>query len=93
MRVLFATAELRPLVSAGGLGEAAAGLADGLRELGIDVLTAIPDYADYPLTDEEIVPLDVPEWASPASARIAGPTRKIDARQTKSTVRPPSCDR
>ena len=36
MRILFATAELRPLVSAGGLGEAAAGLTAALRERGHD---------------------------------------------------------
>lgn len=70
MRILFATAELRPLVSAGGLGEAAAGLASGLTELGLDVVTALPDYAGYELSDEDVVALDVPEWASPASARI-----------------------
>ncbi len=82
MKVLFATAELRPLVSAGGLGEAAAGLAAGLSELGLDVLTALPDYADYPLENEELVALEVPEWAAPASARIgthpeAGPLALI----------------
>ncbi|MFW2333801.1 MAG: glycogen synthase [Ilumatobacter sp.] len=70
MRVLFATAELRPLVSAGGLGEAAAGLAAALAEQGIDVITAIPGYSPYPLDDEEHVWLDVPDWAAPASARI-----------------------
>jgi starch synthase len=70
MRVLFATAELRPLVSAGGLGEAASGLAAGLADLGLDVVTALPDYAGYELSDETLVELDVPDWASPASARI-----------------------
>lgn len=70
MRILFATAELRPLVSAGGLGEAAAGLASALAELGVDILTALPDYAEYELSEETTVPLDVPEWAGPAWARI-----------------------
>jgi starch synthase len=70
MRVLFATAELRPLVSAGGLAEAAAGLAAGLRDHGVDVVTVIPGYAAYELHDEQHVDLDVPEWAAPASARI-----------------------
>ncbi len=70
MRVLFATAELRPLVSAGGLGEAAAGLAAGLRDQGVDVVTVIPGYSAFPLDHEEHIALDVPEWASPASARI-----------------------
>ena len=70
MKVLFATAELRPLVSAGGLGEAAAGLAAALTAHGLDVVTAIPGYADYPLEDEQQIVLDVPDWAAPASARI-----------------------
>lgn len=70
MKVLFATAELRPLVSAGGLGEAAAGLAAGLSEHGVEVVTVIPGYAPYPLDGEEQVQLDVPDWAAPASARI-----------------------
>lgn len=70
MRVLFATAELRPIVSAGGLGEAAAGLAAALRDRGVDVITAIPGYGPYPLADEQVVDLDVPEWAAPARARL-----------------------
>ena len=70
MRVVFATAELRPLVSAGGLGEAAAGLAAALNDQGVDVITVIPGYSSFPLDDEEYIDLDVPEWASPASARI-----------------------
>jgi starch synthase len=70
VKVLFATAELRPLVSAGGLGEAAAGLAAALREQGVDVITAIPGYSHFPLADVEIIELAVPEWAAPASARL-----------------------
>lgn len=70
MRVLFATAELRPIVSAGGLGEAAAGLAAALRQADVDVVTVIPGYDDYELADQQHVELDVPEWAAPASARI-----------------------
>ena len=70
MKVLFATAELRPLVSAGGLGEAAAGLASALDKLSVDVLIALPDYWRWPLADERVVELDVPEWAAPATARI-----------------------
>ena len=54
MKVLFATAELRPLVSAGGLGEAAAGLTAALRDRGLDVLTVLPDYHRWPLTDEQV---------------------------------------
>ena len=70
MRVLFATAELRPLASAGGLGEAAAGLVAGLRDQGVDVITVLPGYSAFPLTDEEHIELAVPDWAAPASARL-----------------------
>lgn len=70
MRVLFATAELRPLVSAGGLGEAAAGLAAGLRDHGVDVITVLPGYSAFPLENEEHIELSVPDWAAPASVRI-----------------------
>ena len=70
MRVLFATAELRPLVSAGGLGEAAAGLTAALGDLGVDVVTALPDYSRWPLEGEQVLELDVPEWAAPATARM-----------------------
>jgi len=70
MRVLFATAELRPLVSAGGLGEAAAGLTAALAELGVDVITALPAYKTETIEVEQVVDLEVPDWARPASARI-----------------------
>lgn len=70
MRVLFATAELRPLVSAGGLGEAAAGLVAGLRDQGVDVITVLPGYSAFPLENEEHLELSVPDWAAPASARL-----------------------
>ena len=70
MRVLFATAELRPLVSVGGLGEAATGLVSGLRARGLDVVVALPDYGRWELVDERVVELSVPEWAHPAAARI-----------------------
>ncbi len=83
MRVLFATAELRPVVSAGGLGEAAAGLAAALRQADVDVITVIPGYGQYELTDERHIDLDVPAWAAPASARMgdhadAGPLVVVD---------------
>lgn len=69
MRVLFATAELRPLVSAGGLGEAASGLLRALRSLGVEVEAVVPDYGHYELADETVTDLPVPEWAGPARAR------------------------
>ncbi|MCP3987773.1 MAG: glycosyltransferase [Actinomycetia bacterium] len=69
MRVLFATAELRPLVSTGGLGEASAGLVGALRRLGHDVEVILPDYAGWELEDEDDLMVRVPGWASPACAR------------------------
>lgn len=70
MKILFASAELRPLVSAGGLGEAAAGLTAALRDAGHDLTTALPAYEPWTLGDERVVELDVPEWAGPAIARV-----------------------
>lgn len=70
LHILFATAELRPLVSAGGLGEAASGLVAALRAADVDVTVALPDYAGVPLDDSTTVPLEVPDWAAPAGARI-----------------------
>ncbi len=69
MKVLFATAELAPLVRVGGLAAAAAGLADELRRQGVDLEIVLPDYSGLPLTGEETVDLDVPDWAGPARAR------------------------
>ncbi len=69
MHILFATAEFRPLVSAGGLGEAAAGLVAGLRRAGHDVEVALPDYHRLPLLDEKRDELTVPSWAGPAVVR------------------------
>ncbi len=70
VKVLFATAELRPLVSVGGLAEAASGLVAGLRQLGTEVIIALPDYSSWSLDDSVKVALDVPDWAGPATARI-----------------------
>jgi starch synthase len=84
MHVLFATAELAPIAQVGGLGIAASGLVDALRELGVDVTVAMPDYGGVELSREETVALDVPEWAGPAVARTgehaqAGPVTLINA--------------
>jgi len=68
--LLFATAELRPLVSAGGLGEAAAGLVAALRAAGSKVTIALPDYFEWKLTNEVQTDLELPEWAMPAHVRI-----------------------
>ena len=69
-RVLFATAELRPLVSAGGLGEAASGLVAALRSTGVDVTVALPDYFGWELDSAVEHGLGMPDWAGPASVRI-----------------------
>ncbi len=70
LHILFATAELRPLVSAGGLGEAASGLVAALRSAGIDVTVALPDYFGWELDVSSDAELQVPAWAAPATVRI-----------------------
>lgn len=84
VKVLFASAEFAPLARVGGLAAAAAGLVAELRRQGVDVHVAIPDYFRTELEQETVVPLDVPDWAGPASARSgiaagAGPITLIDA--------------
>jgi starch synthase len=69
MRVLFATAELSPIATVGGLAAAAAGLGAELRRAGIDVDLVLPDYGGISLVDETSINLDVPEWAGPAVVR------------------------
>lgn len=69
MRILFATAELSPIATVGGLAAAAAGLARELRAAGVDVDLVMPDYGGIALIDETVVSLDVPEWVGAASAR------------------------
>ena len=69
MKVLFASAELAPLVRVGGLAEAAGGLTRALRSAGVDVEVVVPDYFATVLEEQRVVPLEVPEWAGPATAR------------------------
>jgi len=69
MKVLFATAELSPLVSVGGLAHAASGLVRELRDLGVDVEVVVPDYSSLPLDDEVLSEVAVPGWAAPAIVR------------------------
>jgi starch synthase len=83
MHVLFATAELAPLVRVGGLGEVSGGVTRELRKLGVSVDVALPDYFNTPLTNETLIELDVPEWVGPATARHGeladfGPVTLID---------------
>ena len=70
MHVLFATAEMEPLVSTGGLGAASAGLVAALRRDGVRVTPVLPGYRPWELVDERVLQLTVPAWAGPAVARI-----------------------
>ncbi len=65
MKVLFAAAELAPLVRVGGLAEAAGGLVSKLRSKGIEVDLVLPDYGGIKLARETRQTLDVPAWAGP----------------------------
>ena len=80
MRVLFATAELAPVTSVGGLGEAVAGLVGALRSAGVTVDVVLPDYAPArtPLAGEVRRRLLVPAWAAPASVRVGGFLYDVD---------------
>jgi starch synthase len=69
MRVLFATAELSPVATVGGLAAAAAGLGAELRRAGIEVDLVMPDYGDIALIDETSLDLAVPEWVGPCVVR------------------------
>ena len=69
MHVLFATAEVAPLVTVGGLAQASAGLVAELRRQGVDVTLVLPDYGAVTLTGESVRPLTVPDWVGPASVR------------------------
>lgn len=69
MRVLFATAELSPVATVGGLAAAAAGLGAELRRSGVDIDLVMPDYGQIALIDETTVELEVPDWVGAAVAR------------------------
>lgn len=69
MRILFASAELAPVVSVGGLGSAASGLVRALRVLKHDVEVVLPDYEHYELTEETTTSLDSPLWTGPLKVR------------------------
>ncbi len=73
MHVLFATAELAPVVKVGGLGEASCGLVRALRAAGHQVDVVIPDYGPSELERRCSLPrpLSVPAWAGPADQRLA----------------------
>ena len=69
MKVLFATAEYSPLARVGGLAAAAAGYVAELRRQGVDVHVVMPDYGNVALSAQHSQPLDVADWAAPATAR------------------------
>ncbi len=69
MRVVFATAELSPVATVGGLAAAAAGLGAELRRLGVDLELVMPDYGDIDLVDETTRVLAVPGWVEAATIR------------------------
>ena len=69
MRVVFATAELSPVATVGGLAAAAAGLGAELRCNGVDVDLVIPDYGDVTLAEQTTTRLDVPGWVGAATVR------------------------
>ena len=69
MKVLFATAELTPLVSVGGLAYATAGLAKALHRAGVEVTVVIPDYGIYEAALGQPEPLDMPPWVGVTSYR------------------------
>jgi starch synthase len=84
MRVLFATAELSPIATVGGLAAAAAGLGSELRRAGVDVDLVMPDYGGITLVDETTFALNVPDWAGPVVVRrgrhaVTGPLTLISA--------------
>jgi starch synthase len=82
VRVVFATAELAPVATVGGLAAAAAGLAAELRRLGVEVDLVVPDYGDVTLVEETTTRLDVPDWVGAATVRsgrhpVAGPLHLV----------------
>jgi starch synthase len=70
VRLLFASAEVSPIATVGGLAAAAAGLALELRRQGVDVELTIPDYGDVELSNESTIEIAVPPWARPAKIRV-----------------------
>jgi starch synthase len=69
MQVLFASAELAPVVRVGGLAEASAGLVQALRRAGVEVDVVLPDYGGWWLSDQEDHEVWVGDWAGPMRVR------------------------
>ena len=70
VRITFATAELAPLATVGGLAAAASGLVGALSRAGVEVDVLLPDYGGVELADEERIRLVLPDWAGPGSIRV-----------------------
>jgi starch synthase len=62
VKVLFASSELAPLVRVGGLAYAAAGMAQALRDAGVDITVVIPDYGTFDAELGPPRPLQMPGW-------------------------------
>jgi starch synthase len=69
--VLFASAEISPMVSVGGLALAASGLVKELTAQGSRITVVLPDYGSLVAGFEETSswPLEVPDWCGPTLAR------------------------
>ncbi len=72
--VLFASAELAPLVMVGGLALAASGLVKELISQDVNITVVLPDYGDAVLSESGFEEtnswgLDVPGWCGPMRAR------------------------
>ena len=70
MRIVFATAELSPVATVGGLAAAAAGLGAELRRRGVDVELVLPDYGNIVLEKETSTTIAAPEWVGHATLRV-----------------------
>lgn len=70
VRVVFATAEISPVFTVGGLAAASSGLVTALRRAGVDVDVLVPDYGADGLASVDTFDLEVPQWAGPASIRV-----------------------
>ncbi|HMS12704.1 MAG TPA: glycogen/starch synthase [Microthrixaceae bacterium] len=69
MHVLFASAEVVPVVSTGGLGAATAGLTAALRRAGHRVELVVPDYGGYPLQNERCETIHLDPWIGAITVR------------------------
>ena len=69
MKVLLAAAEMAPVARVGGLAEAVGGLVRSLREQGVEVEVALPDYGDVSLERQSEIELESPWWVGDIRVR------------------------